>query len=234
MYRLIKLFGFVFIASIATPAIAGNYQSHASIHEAARVYMQDYIENTYDQTPEIVSGKLDSRLKLRLCSLPLDTYLPDSSRGIGRITLGVKCADHKPWSLHVPIKVSLFKEVLVATEPLPRGKLLQSSDLKLARYDLSKLPNGYINELKKSVGMKLKRSIATGVALTPRMIEKPNLIVRGQRITILAKSGGIVVRTNGKALANGAAGDRIGVINIKSKQKMEGIVTGSGEVQVTI
>ena len=234
MFKTAQVYGLAFVASLTTPTLANNYQSHSSIHEAARAYMLSYVETKYEQTPEIVSGRLDSRLKLRLCSQPLDAYLPDGSRGIGKITLGVKCADLKPWSLHVPIKVSLFKEVLVAIEPLPRGKLLESSDLKLSKVDLSKLPYGFITDLKDSVGMKLKRSIATGVALTPKMVEKPNLILRGQRITILAKSGGIAVRTNGKALANGAAGERIGVINIKSKQKMEGIVTRAGEVRVTI
>lgn len=234
MCRTIYLFSFICIALLATKTNAADFQSHASIHDAARVFILDHIQSSYDQTPVIQSGKLDTRLKLRQCSQALETALPDGSRGIGKITLAVKCTDDKPWSLHVPMKVSLFKEVLVAKEPLPRGKLLEKNDLKRAKYDLAKLPHGYINSFKNSVGMKLKRPIAAGVAITPKMVEKPKVILRGQRVTILAKGGGIMVRTSGKALANGAVGDRIGVINIKSKQKMEGIVTGSGEVNVAI
>jgi len=39
---------------------------------------------------------------------------------------------------------------------------------------------------------------------------------------------------NGKALDNGAIGDRIKVINIKSRKKLEGIITVAGEVKVDI
>ena len=40
------------------------------------------------------------------------------------------------------------------------------------------------------------------------------------------------VRVAGKALAAGAAGDRIAVQNTRSKRKLEGVVTERGEVLV--
>ncbi|NNE63328.1 MAG: flagellar basal body P-ring formation protein FlgA, partial [Gammaproteobacteria bacterium] len=66
------------------------------------------------------------------------------------------------------------------------------------------------------------------------MVEKPRIISRGQRVTILARVGGMEVRTSGKALAHGAAGERIAVQNIKSRQKLEGTVLASGEVKIDL
>lgn len=238
MYKYMRTTGLICIALLAltqaTSAAAASYQSHASIHKVAQQFISSHVKSTYGQKPEIKPGKLDSRLKLRQCTLPLNASLPERSRGMGKVSIAVKCNDHKPWSLHVPVTVSLFKYVLVAKDPLPRGKLLEKSDLKRAKYDLSRLQSGYINKFEDSVGMKLKRSLLAGAALTPNIIEKPRLISRGQRVTILAKTAGMEIRTSGKALAHGAEGERIGVINTKSRLKLEGTITASGEVKVDI
>lgn len=220
--------------SLVTNAVAADFQSHSSIHEAASQYVMDHVKSMYDIGPAIRPGKLDSRLKLRQCTQPLTAHLPDGNRGIGRVTVSVKCTDHKPWSLYVPVLVSLFKEVLVAKESLPRGKLLQETDLKQMKYDLARLPHGYISEYADIAGMKLKRPLVAGAALTPNMIEKPRIISRGQRVTILVQVGGMEVRTSGKALAHGAAGERIAVENIKSRRKLEGTVLASGEVKIDL
>jgi flagella basal body P-ring formation protein FlgA len=234
MHRKSNTIGCICITLLVTNAIAADFQSHSSIHETASQYVMDHVKSIYDTRPVIKPGKLDSRLKLRLCTQPLTAYLPDRNRGIGKTTVSVKCSDHKPWSLHVPVLVSLFKEVLVAKESLPRGKLLEVTDLKQVKYDLARLPHGYISEYSASVGMKLKRPLVAGAALTPNMVEKPRIISRGQRVTILAQVGGIEVRTSGKALAHGTAGQRISVQNIKSKRKLEGTVLASGEVKIDI
>lgn len=234
MYRSINIFSFICIALLARSATAADFQTHASIYDTASRFMLDHVASRYELNTEIKPGTLDSRLTLRQCTKPLEASLPTGSRGIGKITVAVKCTDHKPWSLHVPITVSLYQDILVAKESLPRGKLLEKDDLKRSRYDLARLTNGYISQFDDSVGMKLKRPLTAGAALTPGMLEKPVLVQRGQRVTILAQSGGMVVRTSGKALAHGAAGERIGIINIKSRLKLEGVVTASGEVEVDI
>jgi len=50
----------------------------------------------------------------------------------------------------------------------------------------------------------------------------------------MAQSGSMLVRMRGKALDHGAVGDRIKVLNIKSRKKLEGIITVTGEVKVDI
>jgi len=215
-------------------AIAETFQSHSSIYWVAKKFIKDHVISQHAQKPEIKIGKLDSRLKLKKCNKYLQAFLPKGSREMGKTTVGVKCTGSKPWSLHVPVTISIYKNILVATRQLQKNTVLTASDIKLTKHDLASLAYGYFEEKKSGIGMKLKRRVLAGAVLTPAMLKKPQVVTRGQRITILAQSGRMLVRMTGKALNNGAVGDRIKVMNIKSSKKLEGIITSSGEVEVDI
>lgn len=217
---------------MATNVAASDYQGHDSIMETARQFMLDHIVSVYHQQPEIVTGMLDSRLRLRKCSIPLQAFQPDGSRDLGKITVGVKCTDSKPWSLHVPVTIRIYKQVVVAARTLPRGAVLTKNDVKLASYDLADLTRGYFEDPARNLGMKLRRRLLAGEPLTQMMMEKIRTVKRGQRVIILASTGGMEVRTSGKALSHGSVGERIRVVNLSSKQKLEGVVTESGEILV--
>jgi flagella basal body P-ring formation protein FlgA len=217
-----------------TTATAASYQSHKSIYQAARNFVQSQVISQQKQDASVKIGSLDSRLKLKRCAKPLQAFLPKGSRNMGKTTIGVKCNSTNPWSLNVPVTISVFKNVLVASRQLQKGTVLTASDIKLQKTDVAKLHYGFFETLKDGAGKKLKRRILTGVVLTPAMLKNPQLISRGQQINIVAQSGRMTVRMKGKALANGAVGERIKVLNVKSKKKLEGVITPSGEVKVEI
>jgi flagella basal body P-ring formation protein FlgA len=215
-------------------AVAGTFQSHKSIYQAARNFIRSDVISQRNNQAEIKIGTLDSRLKLKQCNKPLQAFLPGGSRDMGKITIGVKCKGANPWSLHVPVTISVFKKVLVASRQLQKGTVLTESDIKLKKMDLAKLHYGFFEELKQGTGKKLKRRLLAGAVLTPAILKNPQLIRRGQKINIMAQSGRMMVRMEGKALANGAVGERIKVMNEKSGKKLEGIITSSGEVKIDI
>ena len=209
-------------------------QDHADIYEAARQFMLEHVQSLYSQVPEITTGSLDSRLKLRQCELPLEAFFPKGGRDLGKVTVGVRCDDAKPWSLYVPMTVSIYKEVLVAAKPLQRGKILTNDDLKLVSKDLSELSRGYIEDRQLLLGMQVKQHTPAGKALTPAMMKKPRVVEKGQRVTMVVKAVGMEVRMAGKALVPGAIGDRVRVHNLTSKQTLEGTVTAPGEVRIEL
>ena len=215
-------------------AVAGKYQDHKTIYQAARDFVRLHVISQQNQQAKIKIGTLDSRLKLKQCPKPLQAFQPNGSRDLGKTTIGVKCNGTNAWSLHVPVTISVFKNVLVASRQLQKGTVLTGSDIELKKIDLAKLHYGFFEELKYGAGKKLKRRILAGAVLTPAMLKDPQLIRRGQQITIMAQSGLMVVRMQGKALASGAAGERIKVMNVKSRKKLEGVITSSGEVKVDI
>ena len=234
MHKQIKILYALLLCIFISNAHATGYQSHDSIHAAVQQFMTEHTEAVYEQRAEIGNGQLDSRLNLSQCSSPLEVYLPVGSRDIGRLTVGVKCTDANPWSLHVPVTVTVYKNVVVASRSLSRGEVLTENDFKRVKYDMSQLPVGYIEDPVYGIGMELKRRLATGVPLTASMMKKPHIIKRGQQVSIVARAGGMEVRMSGKALAHGAVGERIRVLNVRSKKKLEGTVTPSGDIKVDI
>jgi flagella basal body P-ring formation protein FlgA len=213
---------------------ASAYQSHSSIYKTAKTYISGKVLTQNSNQATVTVGKLDSRLKLKKCSKRLQAFLPKGSRQIGKTTVGVKCKGRKPWSLHVPVTISVFGDVLIAKRQLKKGSVLLQSDLRMERYDLAELPHGYVENILSGAGMKLKRRVMAGTVITPSMLKKPRIVSRGQKVTIIAKMGSMQVRMEGKALAHGAAGERIRVMNINSRKKVEGVITPKGEVRVEI
>ena len=55
---------------------------------------------------------------------------------------------------------------------------------------------------------------------------------RGDPVTVQLQSPAFAIRTTGKAMANGAEGDRIGVENATTRRVVQGTVTGEGKVTV--
>lgn len=177
-------------------------------------------------------GRLDPRLRLESCDQPLEAFLPPSGRTLGNTVVGVRCPGTQGWTIYVPAEVGALVPVVVSARPLGRGDLLGAGDLTLAERDLSELPPGYLPTLPEAVGKRMRRPVTAGMPLTGTMLEAPVLVQRGQQVTVLAETGGVSVRIAGKALGNGAEGDRVRVQNTTSSRIVEGTVTATGIVRV--
>lgn len=233
----LSLFGLCLGLMISQQSGAGELatkQSHGSILAAAKQFMETQNTDLHEMPAEIKMGRLDSRLRLVQCEHTLETFLPVGGRTLGNTTVGVRCGHPKPWTLYVPVTVNVYKQVVVATDALPRGTVLGKDHVKTAKRNLAKLPQGYFVDPQNLLGMKLKRNVSGGLPLVPTMVEAPRIVKRGQRVTLIAIVSGIQVSMPGKAMANGSAGERIRVKNLSSKRIVEGVVSGSGEVRVGI
>ncbi len=232
--NLLLLLMLVMLMSVPGARAASQHQSHDSIYWAAKSFLKQQLIQNGTEGASVNTGKLDSRLKLVRCDRNLSTFMPKGSRLMGKTTVGVKCEGKRPWSLNLPVTIEINRPVLVTTRHLTRGDIITADDVRLANRNLAKLPHGYVDNMESALGRVVKRRVMENKALTPSMIKKPQLVKRGQRVTILAVSGRMQVRMAGKALANGAAGDRIQVQNVSSSRKLEGIITSSGEIRVDI
>ena len=74
--------------------------------------------------------------------------------------------------------------------------------------------------------------MTAGATLTPDAVAAPAAIKQGQQVTLLCEAGGIAVRADGKALANGASGERIKAENLQTHRVVEGVVHGDGVVEI--
>jgi len=216
-----------------TASVAGQQQSHASIQNAARDFVLANASE-FPIPPRVSVGQLDSRLRLAQCSEKLQAFAPPGRKRTGRTTVGVRCTDSKPWSLYVPVTVSIMGQTVVATRDLLRGELVTAADVRLEQQDLTRLHSGYLSALDLAVGKRVKRTIRQGGIIKPTQIVAPTLIKKGAEVTITVNSNRIQVRTKGKALGSGGPGERIRVRNLSSNKVLEATVVSAGIVQVDL
>ena len=70
--------------------------------------------------------------------------------------------------------------------------------------------------------------------ITPRMIEEPKVVKKGDEVMIVATKGALSVRSSGVALSDGRVGQQISVKNSATKRIVKARVKRKGLVQVTI
>lgn len=206
---------------------AGNIQSLQSIRAAAH----DFVVSQYNDERgnlEITTTRLDPRLRLAQCDQPLNTAFSSSSQRGSNLTVNVQCNGSTSWNLYVPVQVKMLQDVVVLTHSLSRNSLLTASDVHIEQRDINKMLSGHFSDVNEVLGKTLTRSVAGGLGLSPRYIKSATLIKRGQEVTLLAETSGITVKMSGKALGNGAAGERIKVKNLSSDRVIEGVVTENG------
>ncbi len=215
----------------AVPA-AEPVQSLDAIEQAVSAFLRAETAGGYLREPVIEVGRLDPRLRLAPCDLPLETFLPRGGKVVGHVSVGVRCPGVKPWTIYVQAQVRPLAPVVVTRKALPRGTLLGSADIELVEQDLSRLTTGYLADLDAVIGMKLRRSVRAGLPLNDSLLEAPVAVRRGERVIIVARGDGLEVRMEGEALADGAPGAVIPVRNRSSGLEIEAEVVGPGAVQV--
>ncbi len=221
-------------SATAKPAnpVTTQFQSHETIRGAAIKHVLDSPEVSYLNSAQAVAGKIDPRLRLRQCQRELDAFHPVSSRPGAKVTVGISCNDEAPWTLYVPIEVTAEYTLLSLTRSLPRGTRLTATDITLRAVRMHPFERPYIDSLDFALGKELSRSLSAGTQLTHNMVKVPRVILRGESITMIAKSGGLEVRSSGKALEDGVVGQKIALQNVSSRQKVEGWVQKDGSVHV--
>lgn len=215
------------------PAPAAEAQSHEAILSTARDFLAAQVDGN-DGRSEIRLGTLDPRLRLVPCDRPLAGFLPPGARLSGNTSIGVACPGTAGWKLYVQAYVAVFRTVAVAGTYLPAGAALGADNVRFEERDVSAGGYGYLSDLDQLRDRVLKQPLQEGRAIPPQALTKARLIRRGEAVVILSKIGPIEVRSNGSALMDGGAGDRIKVRNETSRRIIEGEVEAAGLVMVSM
>ncbi len=175
---------------------------------------------------------LDSRIFLKRCQAPLSIDYQRNRRRSGKVVTEVRCTGENPWRVYVSAKVYQVKKVAVATTTLMEGERIEPSHISYEARDLSRLRHGYFEDIAQLEGYLAKKMIQADTVLTPRLVYVPNLINKGDRVSILIRSGPLRVQMKGVAMENGHRDSRIRVKNSSSGKVVEGLVTAPAQVVV--
>jgi len=228
-----SLFVLLAVMTLSTNVYSKEFQSLDDITNTAYDFILNEMQSENDNIQVVVS-KLDPRLRLHQCAVPLEAFKQNHEMRLGRGTVGVRCDDLKPWSLYVPVSIKNFKEVATLKHALTRNSLLTDEDIFLKKMNINRLSSGYFDDISQLKGKILTQSLTKGAVLTKHHVKLPMAINRGQRVTVIARNAVIEVRMEGTAMSKGAIGERIKVKNMKTKRIVEGVIINKHLISVNL
>ncbi len=175
-------------------------------------------------------GELAPQTQLPPCS-SLEAYTPPGTRPWGRTHVGVRCLAPHPWSILVPVQITVNGNYVVTARALAAGQTIQAGDLALLRGDLASLPTGVITNPGEATGKTLKNSLAANQPVRADLLLAPLLVRQGQNVKLRARGTNFTVSSEGKALNNATEGQVVQV-RVPSGQTISGTVRADGSVEI--
>lgn len=124
-------------------------------------------------------------------------------------------------------------EAAVLARNVERNEVLKSSDVTVERRPKAEV-GGDAATRDRAVGMQARRQLRAGQAVKVADLVKPDLVQRDQNVTLIYESPGLYLTVRGKAIEGGTEGDVVNVMNLQSKRTVSGVVTGRGQVSISI
>jgi flagellar basal body P-ring formation protein FlgA len=122
---------------------------------------------------------------------------------------------------------------LVATRDLRPGASIAPEDVRVETRDLALLPSETLAEPTLAVGAVVARRVGAGMPLSSFDLKAKPVVFRGDEVEIRFEAGGLVVRGYGRALSDGAVGDRVEVLRAGERKPVEGRVVDARRVDVS-
>ena len=195
--------------------------------------LADLLKEAYG--PRDMQVKLDgapSLLKQNIKVKSVNMHTMPDVAGKGLAVIEFDGEDGKPRTTYIPFRIYEKKTVFYATKSLPRGTPVSADDLGSKETYISENDLIYPDHLHDVTGKVLKRDVAPGVILTTLMLDNPQVIHRGETVTMVVENKELLVSTKGKAQEPGKVGEKIRVKNLTTDRELVGKVANDGTVIV--
>ncbi|MGU3537248.1 flagellar basal body P-ring formation chaperone FlgA [Methylobacterium sp. A54F] len=191
------------------------------------------LETAYGLDAKALSIRLDGEAPTLLAPLDLNgqavaldvTYDPRSRRVGGLISLGERQA-----SLRVTGLCIEMREVAVLTRGVNRGEAVNPADVVIERRPREGTPPDA--QAAATAGEVAQRALAAGTVLRGGDTAPPDLVARGDAVSIVYETPGISLSMRGQANESGRLGATVSVLNVASKKVLQATVIGPGRVSV--
>jgi flagella basal body P-ring formation protein FlgA len=132
-----------------------------------------------------------------------------------------------------PVRISgtLYEtaEVVTLGRALSRGEAIRAGDIVLERRPKMEAAEA-IRRADLVIGQAARRDLRAGQFLHTADLMKPELVGRGDTVTLVFESPGVKLTVRAKALEAGTQGDVVQVLNPQSKRIVQATVDGPGRV----
>lgn len=194
------------------------------------------LESAYGLDARNLAVRIDGDAPVLLAPLDLNgqavaldlSYDQRSRRVAALITLGERQA-----SLRVSGQVVEIREVAVLGRALNRGEAVNAADITMERRPKEASPmDAQVGQAATLGGQVAQRSLSAGTVLRAGDLAAPDVVTRGEAVTIVFDSPGLNLSLRGQANESGRMGAMITVTNPVSKKTLPATVIGPGRVSV--
>lgn len=122
--------------------------------------------------------------------------------------------------------------VATLTRALSRGETVGRDDVQIERLPRRQVGARRAADPSELIGMAARRALRPGVAVSTADFVRPNVVNRGDLVTIVFETRNLTITGRGQAQEAGTIGDLVTVINPQSKRTLHAVVLGPGRVGV--
>jgi flagella basal body P-ring formation protein FlgA len=121
-------------------------------------------------------------------------------------------------------------QVAVLARPIEKGTRLERGDFE-SEPRAPAAARGALSAEDAS-GMEAARNLTAGNIVRRSDLMKPQLVRRGEPVTIRIVSGSLVITASGRALNGGGRGEMVRVVTNNTNRTLDGTIDGSGSVRI--
>ncbi|HEY5795824.1 MAG TPA: flagellar basal body P-ring formation chaperone FlgA [Bosea sp. (in: a-proteobacteria)] len=123
-------------------------------------------------------------------------------------------------------------EVVVPRRAIARGETLAKADVVVERRPRDGQANDLVSDPRGAVDKVARRALMAGLPLRAGDVQREEIVAKGDLVTIVYESKGLMITMRGRAGEAGAMGDVVTVTNPQSKRVLQGTVSGPGRISV--
>ncbi len=212
----------------STPASTSATEDITRLNAAA----QRYAQRELPRGTTVTAGGLDARLQLPRCATQPQGMRMIGNPASGAATVEVRCLASPGWKLFVPVRTQQRSYVVVAKAPIAAGTVIAPEQLERVEQAVRGATRGFMTNIPAVAGRVARRHIAAGAVIRPQWFTAANVIDRGQTVTLVARAGGVEIRSRGEALQAVGPSGLVKVRNLSSGRIIEGRAQDDGSVLV--
>jgi flagellar basal body P-ring formation protein FlgA len=182
----------------------------------------------------LIAGPIEAHVRLQRCTRPLTPVVSAGGHMRDRILVELRCPGAAPWHIYVPVRMVGTSPVAIAARAIVAGSVLTEKDLRVEQHDIPELPPGYLDDPTVAIGLTAARPISSGAVITNQYLVAAKAVQRGQTVTLIADSGPMSIRMQGKALSDALINQRVKVENLSSGKIVEGVARSEQTVEIVL
>ncbi len=222
------------IAVLALNAVSSNAQalpkpsrfSSATLRIGVESYLRDRLEDSddFEIGKDIADQVFTESFVVAHCEAS-----PESLHGSTKIQIVFSKNDNVLRRVYIPVRITIKRNVPVATRTINKGDIVQSSDIEYRLTDVTYLNAAIADDV---IGRRVGTTISKGMVISQSQLSAANGIQRGDQVHMVIRYGGVTVSATGTALDDAIPGQRIRVKKDDSQIIMNGVAHDNKTVEL--